>query len=425
MKEEILHYIWRYQLFVSHQFLGDKGEKIQVVKPGTHNKNEGPDFLNAQILVDGLSLHGAIEIHNKSTDWIAHKHFNNKHYDQVILHVVYDLNGEIFLADGTKPIQVEMKEHISNEIFHKAKLLLDSKNFIPCKMVRPRNTKLNFSEKGFLERLIIERYEKRAALLENKLKDLADWPQLFCWSLFRAFGATANKDAFGLLGQFCNHKILLREAKSLKNIEALLFGISGLLSHSAQDKYHESLQEIFHYQEKKYSLSLPPKILWNFSKMRPVNFPSIKIAQLAHLIYLLKGKLFGLIEVGQINEWVNHKVAFAASDYWRKHTHFGRESKKIPVMAGKQLKNNLLLNAILPFHFFYHKKYGQIDFENYASWLGRMSPEKNKVTRAFEKMNICCKNALESQAILQLHKEYCILGGCLRCFWGHKILCGK
>ena len=331
MKEEILHYIWRYQLFVSHQFLGDKGEKIQVVQPGTHNKNEGPDFLNAQILVDGLSLHGAIEIHIKSSDWITHKHYENKHYEQVILHVVYDLNGEIFLADGTKPIQLEMKEHISNEIFQKAERLLNSKNFIPCKIVRPKNTQLNFSEKGFLERLIIERYESRVVLLENKLNDLRDWPQLFCWYLFRAFGAAVNKDAFGLLGQFCNHKILLREAISIKNIEALLFGISGLLSHSGQDKYHESLQEIFHYQKTKYALALPPKILWKFSKMRPVNFPSIKIAQLANLIYLMKGKLFGLIEVGQINQWVNHKVAIAASDYWSTHTHFGRRSKKIPV----------------------------------------------------------------------------------------------
>lgn len=425
MKEELLHYIWKFQLFKSHHFIDDKGDEIRVIKPGIYNKNEGPDFLQAHILIGEMNFFGSVEIHLKSSDWNKHKHQHNDHYKQVILHVVYKIDAPIFIDYIKLPRQLEVEKYIAKEIIENTNLLETSKSFIPCQNFFDKERSTKFHDIFWVERLAIERYEFRVEELKQRLTYMNDWPQLFCCLLFSAFGAKVNKEAFTMLGQYCSHKILFREAKDLHTIEAFLFGMAGFLCTSPKDTYHQKLRTTFKYLMHKHKLAQPPKILWKFSRMRPSSFPSIKIAQLAHLIFLLKGKIFSLTDDEQIEIWIKNKINFKASNYWQTHTNFGNKAKKIPVNAGKRLKDNILLNAILPFHFFYNKSLEKFSIENYTTWLGKISPEKNSITSAFENLGLIFASALETQAVLHLHKKYCTFKRCYSCHWGQKLLCDK
>lgn len=420
MKEELLHYVWNFKLFNSSNLKTQNQEEIKIIKSGQHNTNAGPDFFNAQIQINDTLWAGNIEIHINASDWNKHQHQKDSTYDNVILHVVFDADCKIFNSKNQQIPTLELKSIISPNVIDNYQYLVKSKGWIACE----NQIQLvdSFTINNWMQRLAFERLERKSlAINEVLLQNKNDWESTFYQLLFKYFGLKVNELPFEMLAKNTPLKIIDKH-KTLPSIEALLFGQAGFLNH-ANDDYQTNLQKEYLFLRNKFNLQTLDENVWKFLRLRPYNFPTIRIAQLSAILKN-NSRLFNkVISAKSINE-VKNLFAVAPSKYWDDHFKFGEVSKVNRIKKiGEQTILNIIINVVVPLIFVYGKSINNEELVNKSlQWLEQIKPETNSIITRWKKINIQPKNALETQSLLQLKNNYCSEKKCLNCSIGNKLL---
>lgn len=420
MKEEFLHFIWKHRLYQTRQQKTIGGESVEILQPGIHNLHAGPDFSEARIRIGDTLWVGSVEIHQRSSDWNRHGHHEDPAYNNVILHVVAEHDGTVKNAlDAELPTLVlEWADTIEKNYQE----LTESKDWVAC---ASRLFRIDpFRVKFFLNSVMIERLKEKTEVVDELLQGTnGDWGETFYRMLARGFGFKENAQPFEMVARSLPQKVLAHHHDSLMQTEALLFGQAGLLGEELfADNYYLQLRKEYRFLAGKYSLRPIEGHLWKFMRMRPVNFPTIRLAQFARLIYNSQGLLGKLLEAKNMDE-IRGWFQVVASRYWDTHYHFNRESPRRKKKLGEQALRLLVINVIVPFYFLYGEHQNKLYLKNRALQLLEDLPaEDNMVIRKWTVSGIEADNALESQALLHLKSRYCELKRCLSCGIGHKII---
>jgi len=424
VKEDFLHYIWKHKLLALKQLKTTQKESIQLLNSGEHNHNTGPDFFNAQLKIGNQLWAGNVEIHIKSSDWYVHGHEKDDNYDAVVLHVVWENDIEVYRKDNSVIPTLELKKFIDKKILtNYQKLFSVSQKWINCE--HEIDTIDVFSLNNWLERLYIERLEQKSKLIQ-KLLDASknDWEAVLFKMLAKSFGLKVNGNAFLSLANSVDFSIIRKEKHKLISIEALLFGLAGLLNDTIEDGYYQELQKEYNYLLKKYQLVSPVKSQIQFFRLRPSNFPTIRIAQLATLLYQYQNLFSKVIAITSLEEMYK-LFDISMSNYWKEHYSFTSISKKYNKKLSKSFIDLILINTIIPLQFMYLQQNHKLNEERLLHVVKQIKPEKNALIDKFNALKIASKNALESQALLQLKNEYCMKQRCLQCVIGNFLLTNK
>jgi hypothetical protein len=420
MKEDILQYIWQFQYYNSNELLCSNGDTIQVIHPGSHNTNQGPDFIQAKIKINDTLWAGNIELHMNSSHWNLHGHSTDHNFNNIILHVVWNHDIEIKDGHGNNLPTLELQSRVSKVLLEKYQQLMNTAQFIPCEKQIGRENGLTLD--SWKQRLVAERLIGRSKNILNILRETnSHWEETFWWLLAANFGLKVNNEIFQKIAKTLPVSILAKHKNSIVQLEALLFGQAGLLNSQFAEKYPAMLQKEYQFYQKKYKLKPVDGQLY-FLRMRPANFPTIRLAQLAMLIHQSE-HLFSKIKESNSIDDIKRMFTVVANDYWHYHYIFEEETDCRKKTLGKQMVDNIIINTIVPILFSYGLHHDEEQFKEKAiTWLEEMSPEKNNVTKEFEHLNVSNNNAFDSQALLQLKNEYCSKKLCLQCAIGNSIL---
>lgn len=420
MREIILHYLWLHKCFDVTNIFTTKDEKIEILQSGQYLQTSGPDFFNAQLIIGDQKWAGNVELHVKSSDWYLHQHETNQNYDNVILHVVWEHDVEIYRRDKTEIPVLELQRFISLEIIQRIENLLHKKSWINCEDSISKVS--NFSWLTWKENLFFERLENKSKLIFEVLKEKDnDWEAVFFVILAKNFGLNVNGNAFVEVARNLPFSKIRKEAFSAQQLEALFFGVSNMLVGEFQDQYIKELQSIWEYQKVKYKLSELITLQIQFFKLRPDNFPTIRFAQLASL-YVKHQNLFQkIIRVKTIQE-LAFILEIEVSPYWQTHYNFDKVSKKKLGKLSSSFIELLAINVIVPVQFSYSKYLGEEVSDDFLKIINHIKPEKNTIVERFKTLGVDVIDALDSQSLLQLKKEYCDYQKCLKCKIGIEVL---
>ncbi len=420
MSEEFLYYLWKFKLLKQPLFT-TAGSEVEIKDAGERNNNSGPDFLFAKVKIDDTVWAGNVEMHIRASDWYLHGHDKDTAYNNVILHVVYECDKAVYFPSGKEIPVLEVKGKFDESVYQNYLNLLQSDRVIACeKMI----DKVSDLEKMFwLERVMAERFEKKAALIEEDLKKShSDFQEIFYRKLARSFGFKTNNDAFEKLAESLPLKIVLKHIDNRLQLEALLYGQARLLTRSYKDDYPCHLKKEYDFLAQKYDLKPMPVGMWKFMRMRPVNFPTIRISQFAGLLINTGGLFQKIPEINQLSD-VMALLSVSASEYWNNHYRFGKKSEMRKKLLGVASANLILINTIIPFVFVYGRWMNKPELQQKAlSWLEQLKPENNKIVRLYKELGFPVKNAMHSQAVIQLKKFYCDRKRCLECGIGQKLM---
>lgn len=421
MREDFLHFVWRLRRFRLTELKTTTGQVIDIIHPGQHNHHAGPDFLEARIRIDGTLWAGNVEMHLRSSEWHAHKHQDDPNYNNVVLHVVLEEDVIIRHADGERIPCLDLRNYLPVGLAKQYLRLLNSEQWIPCQQQLYTVPEITFNL--WLDRLLVERLEERTEALAERLnRNGGDWEETFYQSLAWGFGLKVNADPFLMLAESLPIKTLLRHKNSLPQIEALLFGQAGLLEEDFMDDYPRQLQQEYRFLKQKYQLQPMSANHWKFMRMRPANFPSVRIAQWATLLFRT-GQLFSKMLVAQNLREMENAFVVELSNYWQTHFRFDKASKKSTKTLGKARIHLLVINIIAPFIFLYGKKRGADIYQERALRLMEAVPaERNHILGEWKALGVNAKQASQSQALLQLKNSYCNEKRCLDCAIGCSIL---
>lgn len=420
MKEEFLHYIWQYKKFAFTNLRITSGQQLTIIHCGYYTQQAGPDFFNAHLIIDEQRWAGNIEIHLKSSDWYAHHHETDAAYDNVILHVVWEHDTEVFRKNNAVIPVLELKQYVAAEVLNQYNQLFVRKIWINCE----NQLKLidNFTLSNWVERLFFERLEKKANDVEAFLfKNAFDWEAAFYQLLARSFGLNTNGEAFLKMAESIPFSVIKKERYEVESIEALFFGSAGLLEDKNEDVYYVDLKQRWDYLKHKYQLEKKYFQPVQFFKHRPDNFPTIRLAQLAQLVFLRHHIFQNVINTKSVQE-IYPMFNGAVSDYWKTHYLFDRQHKKRNKVLSKKFIDLVILNCILPVKFAYDYANGNVKPEELIAWASALAPEKNTIIEKFNQIGLKSNNSYQSQAILQLKKEYCNTNKCLHCAIGQKLI---
>jgi len=418
-KEDLLQYIWKFQKFDRQRLKTTKHKSLVITHPGYHNFNSGPDFLQGKIMIDKTQWMGSIEIHMKSSDWILHKHSGDAAYANVVLHVVYEHDREICYSDGTEIPTLSLGTRISNHMIEQYGRLMLSQDWVPCSKLLPNISP--FIKSHWLERMSIERLElKTTEIMKSLSKHKNNWDLVAYKFIAKHLGYKINNEAFSRLFEQTKFEIIIKHQSNLFQLEALIFGQAGFLN-KPKDEYSQKLSNEYRHLKTKYKLQGIKKHEWKFSRMRPLNFPTIRIAQLCAIIHA-NGRIFQKILSSNKVLELEKLLTVIASEYWNTHYRFNVQSKFVKKKIGSSSKQVLIINAIVPILYSYGiKTQNQAVKEKALKILQAMNLEKNKVISAWKKSGYVGKNAADSQALLHLKKEYCNKYQCLRCSIGNEM----
>ncbi len=419
--EDLLQFIWQYKLLKPLPLLSTSGKTITILKYGDLNKDAGPDFFNAQIKIDDITLVGNIELHLKTSDWLKHKHQNNTVYDNIILHVVYHHDVEIPQNINNNVEVVELKNLIDQKIILNYAQLINSKTSLPCANQLQFVNSIYFS--GWLQRMTIERLEVKTNRIENLFQQFnGDYSQTFYTLLLSNFGFKVNSLPFELLAKQLPLSILFKHADNLMMLEALLLGCSGFLEGQFEDKYINQLQNEFDYLKTKYNLIPLNKSIFKFNKMRPANFPTVRLVQFALLIHQQNAFLLNPQNYLTLSD-IKSCLKLIPTQYFKNHYQLDGTTIEKDISFGESSKENIIINSIAPFFFFYSKKLALSNYTDIAlELLSQCSFEKNQKTKLFIVKQQKLQNAADSQALINLYDNYCIKKQCLTCGIGTDIL---
>ena len=420
--EDLLHYVWKFRLFPQKGLETVNGDSIDIISVGLHNQHAGPDFDNVKIKVGDTVWVGTAEIHIRSSDWEQHHHQLDKAYNNVILHVVYQHDKQITRNDGTVVPVLVLKDLIPDITQLKYQQLMQEHNWIPCQHQLAKID--DFYVKTWLSRILIERFEERAKVIYALLLETkGSWDDVFYITLARSFGFKTNALPFELLAKAIPQQILAKHKDNPLQIEALLFGQAGFLNDEWADEYPNRLKAEYLFLQQKYNLVPLDRYLWKFMRLRPQNFPTLRIAQFVALIIKsnhLFSKLLNIHDLQQIRKLFEE---LPINPYWQTHYQFDIKSKRFSNHLGEQSVTSLLINTVSVFLFAYGKQVGDERHINSAiTLLEKLPAETNQIVSRFKEIGIKADRAYVSQALLQLKTYYCDKKRCLHCGIGMKLL---
>lgn len=418
MTEALLQIIWQHSLYNPAALSTTAGEPVTIIFPGRRNTDAGPDFLEAKVRIGKTLLVGHIEMHINSSDWIKHGHTGDDAYKNIILHVVYNNDKEVTTSAPTLQLSSHIPAHIISQYQH----LVYAKATIPCAKDLPQVKEI--TKISWLSRLLAERWEEKLGDWQGLLDQTAgDWSNLLYWRTAANFGFKTNAAPFLMLAQSIPLNVLAKHRENLTQVEALLFGQAGILNTDFTDDYPNLLKKEYNYLQKKYKLEPLPAHLWKFLRMRPANFPTIRIAQFAALIHSSVHLFSKIIEKATIKE-ITPLLDVTASTYWDTHFQFDEPEKKpLPKHLGTSSVHNIIINTIAPVKFLYAQQQGTHKQQEAALQLLETVPsEKNKITELWNSIGWKPENASQTQALLQLYNNYCSNKRCLECSIGLSIL---
>ena len=417
MTERLLQYIWQFQYFNGIGLHTEEGEELQVIKPGMLNTNQGPDFTNAKINIGGTVWAGSVEIHINASDWRNHKHSADKKYKNVILHVVWKNDAALNLPFPTLVLQ----DKVSKLLLKRYDELISTERFIPCEKSIHQITTLTWQ--GWKDRLLAERLQAKAAIIfEYQQKNNNHWEETFWWLLAKNFGIKLNSVAFEKIAQSIPVNILAKHKGQIHQLESLLFGQAGLLETDFIEDYPKLLQREYRFLQKKYQLKKVEASLV-FLRMRPSNFPTVRLAQLAMLVHQSLHLFSKIKESNSVNE-IKTLLDVTANDYWHYHYMFDESSAFIKKKKlGRQMMDNIFINTVVPVLFaFGHFHDDEPLKEKALQWLMQLKAEQNNISKGFSFLQVAVNNAFDSQALIQLKNEYCNKKRCLDCSVGNKLI---
>ena len=422
MTERLLQFIWQFQYFNKNELVTADGDPVQVINPGLFNTNQGPDFLDARLMIGGATWAGTVELHVKSSDWMRHCHQDDQNYTNVILHVVWENDGR----QNNIPV-IELKSRIAKVLLQRYEELMHSTSFIPCE--KNINGIRDISWKSWKERLLTERLLRKSAMAKTFLiQNEFHWEETFWWLLARNFGMKVNADSFENIARSIPLGILAKHRHQIHQLEALLFGQAGLLDEqfdragsSPDCDYLVLLQREFRFLQQKYNLR-QVQTPFHSLRMRPGNFPAVRLAELAMLVYGSSHLFSKIKESGSAKE-LRRYFEVTANDYWHYHYHFREASSFKPKRVGVAMADNIIINTVAPLLFTYGSYHKKSSYQDKAiQCLVELPPEKNAITEGFNELHVENKNAADSQALIELKNEYCNKRRCLECSIGNAIL---
>jgi len=420
MKEDFLHYVWRYKKFNLQNLYTTTGASISILSFGIWNLDAGPDFLEASIKIGNKIWSGHVEIHVHASEWQTHKHHLDRKYDQTILHVVFEEDKVIF-TNGSRLPCLELKGLIKPKTLRQYFTLRAAFDFIPCEnMVRtvPSDQKLKWIEKLGIEKLKLKAEHLSVAL---ELVD-GDWETLFFQQTAKYMGASKNKDQMLLFACQIPLQIIRRHRDQELFLESFFFGQAGMLMRNFMDEYPNFLKNEYKFIRQKYELQAVNPQIWNFFRLRPANFPTIRIAQLAALYADFPNPFQELSDSSSIRE-IEAKLSSVAHEYWDSHYIFDKESAFRIKSIGRERMHLIIINVLLPMMYLFAVKNQEKGmFTKSFELLSSISKERNNLILAYEKLGFQANSALQTQGLLHLYNDYCADKKCSHCSLGNTIL---
>lgn len=422
MREAFLHFLWRWRRFDAHDLRTTDGQPLEVLHPGEWNTDSGPDFFNARIRLGDTLWAGNVEIHLQASDWLQHRHHTDPAYDNVILHVVLDEDQRLQRPTGEHLPCLSLRKRIPAGLLGKYQMLTHARAWIPCAQTYrdiPPIVRHNW-----LDRLLIERLEQKTEALAGIVRACDhNWESAFYRLLARNFGLKINAEPFETLAQTLPLNLLTRHSDQLFQLEALLFGQAGMLEDvDFEEDYPEMLAKEYGFLRYKYDLKPMPPGQWKFFRLRPSGFPTVRIAQLAALLYN-KPQLFSRVLETWSTAELEQLFQVEPSTYWHSHFRFDKSTTPRAKPLGREFVHLLLINTVAPFLFYYGREKGKPDLQDRSlQILDDLPAEANRVVEAWQALGETAGSAAGSQALLQLKAHYCDAGRCLECAIGTAIL---
>jgi hypothetical protein len=424
MKEEFLHYLWKYSLYDPEKLFDSEGKRIIVINPGEYNRDSGPDFFNARLIIDNTEWAGNVEIHIRSSDFDIHSHNIDPAFDNIILHVVAENDKKVFNSRGEEILTSSLV--YNPELYEKYIELVNNPFIIACQgEVNKLDT---FYIRHWLGSIVIERLREKS---EHIMKILSvtgnDWEETFYRQLSRYFGFRVNTEPFEMLASALPFRIIRKHSDSRFQIEALLYGTAGMLDEglfkeALNDRYYTDLIKEYKILSAKYSLRPVHGWIWKFSRLRPANFPTLRISQLGAMLSVAGGIFSRTLEAGTIHD-LRNLFEVTASEYWDNHFVFGKVSRSYPKNTGSQATDILLINAIIPSIFVFGKYRDSNEIcEKAITFLENIDPEENIIINEWQSAGIDADTAFITQGLIQLRNSYCKKRRCFDCGIGNKLL---
>ena len=415
MTERLLQFIWQFQYFNKSELHSTSGEEIQIIFPGNYNTNQGPDFTDAKIRIGKTIWAGNIELHLLSSDWKKHNHHVDKNYDNVILHVVWEDD----FPNYNIPV-LNLKSRVAKVLLQRFEELMNAQGFIPCENII--GTVKTIVLESWKERLLAERLTRKSAIVETYLnQNNHHWEETFWWLLARNFGIKINAEAFEAMARSIPVSTLAKHKNQLHQLEAFLMGQSNLLNEKFTEDYPVMLQKEYEFYKGKYKLKQNSYTPF-FLRMRPGNFPTIRLAQLAMLVHQSEHLFSKIKETVSVKD-VKKRLDVTANDYWHYHYRFDEPSSFKKKNLGEAMIDNILINTICTVLFAYgHFNKEQKYKDRALQWMEEITAESNSITKGFQQVGIQNKNARDSQALIELKNEYCSKKRCLDCAVGNALL---
>ena len=417
--EQLLHYVWKHKIFPLKELKTTTGQQVEVIDTGLANTDAGPDFFNAKLKLDGVLWIGNIEIHERSSDWFKHGHHADAGYNSVILHIASEIDMEISRSNGERIPQIQLI--CPEAVRTNYKELLETASYPPCYRIIPSLSP--FTAHSWMSALQMERFEQKATLLNERLKRCqGNWEDAFFITLARNFGFGLNGDAFETWAHQLPFRAVDKHRNDLFQIEAIFFGQAGILEDSDGDGYYLRLKKEYTYLQHKFGLIPMDASLWRFLRLRPANFPHIRIAQLACLYHRAYGLLSRIMETETL-QGVRDILKGGTSEYWLTHYTFGGSSPSRQKSLSNTSLDLLIINTVVTFLYAYGLHKGNpVLCARAGSFLEELKAENNYITRMWEQCGMKTSNAADSQALIQLKKEYCDKKKCLYCRIGYEYL---
>ena len=417
--EQLLHYVWKHKIFPLKELKTTTGQQVEVIDTGLANTDAGPGFFNAKLKLDGVLWIGNIEIHERSSDWFKHGHHADTGYNSVILHIASEIDTEISRSNGERIPQIQLI--CPEAVRTNYKELLETASYPPCYRIIPSLSP--FTAHSWMTALQMERFEQKATLLNERLKRCqGNWEDAFFITLARNFGFGLNGDAFETWAHRLPFRAVDKHRNDLFQIEAIFFGQAGILEDSDGDGYYLRLKKEYTYLQHKFGLIPMDASLWRFLRLRPANFPHIRIAQLACLYHRAYGLLSRIMETETL-QGVRDILKGGTSEYWLTHYTFGGSSPSRQKSLSNTSLDLLIINTVVTFLYAYGLHKGnRVLCARAGSFLEELKAENNYITRMWEQCGMKASNAADSQALIQLKKEYCDKKKCLYCRIGYEYL---
>ncbi|RZK81151.1 MAG: DUF2851 family protein [Pedobacter sp.] len=422
LSENFLFFIWQYRLFDSTSISCTNGQSLRIIHPGVINKHAGPDFTEAKVIIDGTTWVGNVEIHIKSSDWLLHKHHQNSAYESVILHVVYEDDHSAVTKSERCIATLVLKGSFSEAMLFTYASMLNSACYFPCKAQISQVD--HIAMKSFLSRMLVERYEQKTAEVFQVLNRYkGDWNETFYYFLARNFGFKVNALPFELTAGSLPYQVLVKHHQNALQTEALLFGQAGFLEQHVEGAYPLGLQKEYQFLKHKYKLKPIEVSVWKFLRMRPMNFPTVRLAQFAALQQMAMHLFSKIIEEPNLNTINRLFENLPTNEYWTTHYHFGKSTKMGDRRLGAKSIENIMINTVCLFLFAYGKYADQEELIDRAmDFLEQIPAERNSIVTQYIESGVVVDSAFCSQSVLQLNKYYCGQKKCLNCGIGINLL---